>query len=150
MPTKKILYIDMDDVLCNYTSAFQIIREQQPEVEFPQSVPGFFENLKPMTSAVNSFLELAGRFDVHILSAPSVFNPLCYTEKRIWVENHLGFEFTHNLILATNKGLLKGDYLIDDYVAGRGQENFEGELIHFGSDNYPDWLSIMKYFQQSG
>ncbi len=135
----------MDDVLCDYTSAFQIIKAQQPEVEFPQSVPGFFENLKPMTNAVNSFLELAVRFDVHILSAPSVFNPLCYTEKRIWVGNHLGFEFTHNLILATNKGLLKGDYLIDDYEAGRGQENFEGELIYFGSDRYPDWDSIMKY-----
>lgn len=75
------------------------------------------------------------------------FNPLCYTEKRIWVENHLGFEFTYKLILATNKGLLKGDYLIDDYVAGRGQENFEGELIHFGSYKYPDWDSIMKYLQ---
>ncbi len=147
MPTQKILYIDMDDVLCNYTSAFQIIKAQQPEVEFPQSVPGFFENLKPMSNAVKSFLELADRFDVHILSAPSVFNPFCYTEKRIWVEKHLGFEFTYKLILATNKGLLKGDYLIDDYVAGRGQENFEGELIHFGSDKYPDWRSIMKCFQ---
>lgn len=147
MPTQKILYIDMDDVLCNYTSAFQVIKTQQPEVEFPQNVPGFFENLKPMTNAVNSFLELDGRFDVYILSAPSVFNPLCYTEKRIWVENYLGFEFTHKLILATNKGLLKGDYLIDDYVSGRGQENFEGKLIHFGSDKYPDWRSIMTYFQ---
>lgn len=145
MPTEKILYIDMDDVLCNYTSAFQIIKAKQPDVEFPQSVPGFFENLKPMDNAVNSFLDLASRFDVHILSAPSVFNPLCYTEKRIWVEKYLGFEFTHNLILATNKGLLKGDYLIDDYIAGRGQENFEGELLHFGSEQYPDWNSITSY-----
>ena len=64
---------------------------------------------------------------VHILSAPSVFNPLCYTEKRLWVENYPGFEFVHKLILATNKGLLEGDYLIDDYIAGRGQENFDGE-----------------------
>ena len=145
MPTQKILYIDMDDVLCNYTSAFQIIKAQQPEVEFPQSIPGFFENLKPMSNAVSSFLELADRFDVHILSAPSVFNPLSYTEKRIWVEHNLSFEFAHKLILATNKGLLKGDYLIDDYVAGRGQESFEGELLHFGSEHYPDWNSITTY-----
>ena len=83
---------------------------------------------------------------VHILSAPSVFNPLCYTEKRLWVENYPGFEFVHKLILASNKGLLKGDYLIDDYIAGRrGQENFDGELIHFGSNKHPDWLAIMKY-----
>jgi len=42
MPTQKILYIDMDDVLCDYTNAFQMIKNQQPEVEFPQNVPGFF------------------------------------------------------------------------------------------------------------
>ena len=64
--------------------------------------------------------------------------------ERIWVEKHLGLEYVHNLILATNKGLLKGDYLIDDYVSGRGQEYFEGELIHFGSKQYPDWLSIVE------
>ena len=147
MPTQKILYIDMDDVLCDYTSAYQMIKDEQSEIEFPQSVPGFFENLVPKVNAVDSFLQLTDSFDVHILSAPSVYNPLCYTEKRLWVENHLGFEFTHKLILATNKGLLKGDYLIDDYIAGRGQVNFEGDLIHFGSDEYPDWRSIMKHFQ---
>ena len=144
MQTQKLLYVDMDDVLCDYTNAYNTIKAQRPDIEFPQSVPGFFENLEPMDNAVRSFLDLAGRFDIHILSAPSVFNPLCYTEKRIWVEKHLGFEFAHNLILATNKGLLKGDYLIDDYVAGRGQEHFEGELIHFSSKQYPDWLSIVE------
>ena len=136
----------MDDVLCDYTKAYNNIKAQQLDLEFPQSVPGFFENLEPMDNAVRSYLDLADRFDIHILSAPSVFNPLCYTEKRIWVEKHLGFEYVHNLILATNKGLLKGDYLIDDYVAGRGQEHFEGELIHFGSKQYPDWLSIVEKF----
>ena len=49
---------------------FFIIKAQQPAVEFSQSVPGFFENLKPMVDAVNSFMELASRFDVHMLSAP--------------------------------------------------------------------------------
>jgi len=63
MPTQKILYIDMDDVLCDYTSALEFTKEQHPDVEFPQSVPGFFENLKPMNNAVNSFLELARNFD---------------------------------------------------------------------------------------
>ncbi len=122
-----------------------MIKGEQPEIEFPQSLPGFFENLAPKVNAVDSFLNLADSYDVHILSAPSVYNPLCYTEKRVWVENHLGFEFTHKLILATNKGLLKGDYLIDDYIAGRGQESFEGELLHFGSEHYPDWNSITTY-----
>ena len=145
MPIQKLLYIDMDDVLCDYSGAFELIKDQQPEIEFPQSVPGFFEHLDPMANAIDSFLNLSDQFDVHILSAPSVFNPLCYTEKRIWVENNLGFDFVHKLILATNKGLLKGDYLIDDYIAGRGQEIFEGELIHFGSSQYPDWTAVVQY-----
>ncbi len=88
---------------------------------------------------------------MHIFFLRRQYTIHCVTRRNGYgVENHLGFEFTHNLILTTNKGLLKGDYLIDDYVAGRGQENFEGELIHFGSDKYPDWCSIMKCFQQSG
>jgi 5'(3')-deoxyribonucleotidase len=113
MPIQKLLYIDMDDVLCDYSGAFKLIKDQQPEIKFPQSIPGFFEHLVPMANAIESFLNLSNQFDVHILSAPSVFNPLSYTEKRIWVENNLGFDFVHKLILATNKGLLKGDYLID-------------------------------------
>lgn len=147
MPAQLILYIDMDDVLCNYSAAFQKMKAQQPDIQYPQSIPGFFEQLEPVDHAVQSFLDLAGQYDIHILSAPSVFNPLCYTEKRLWVEHHLGFEFVHKLILATNKGLLKGDCLIDDYIAGRGQENFDGELIHFGSEKFPDWLAIMAYFE---
>jgi 5'-nucleotidase len=43
-------------------------------------------------------------------------------------------------------GLLKGDFLIDDYITGRGQEYFEGELIHFGSNQYPDRLSVRERF----
>ena len=56
---------------------------------------------------------------------------------------HLGSDFTQ-LRLASNKGLSKGDYLIDDYTAGPGQENFEGVLMHFGSHDYPNWTAITK------
>ncbi len=56
----------------------QNIKEQQPENEFPQSTPGYFEHLEPIDNAVKSFLTLAECMDAHILSAPSVFNPLCY------------------------------------------------------------------------
>ena len=87
MPAQKLLYVDMDDVLCDYTSAYNTIKAQRPDIEFPQSLPGFFENLEPMDNAVLSFLDLAKRFDIHILSAPSVFNPLCYTENEFGWRN---------------------------------------------------------------
>jgi hypothetical protein len=39
--------------------------------------------------------------------------------------------------------LLKGDILIDDLISGRGQENFEGEVMQFGSVSFPDWKTVM-------
>jgi 5'-nucleotidase len=49
-----------------------------------------------------------------------------------------------NWILSPNKALLKGDFLIDDMINGKGQEDFEGELITFGSEKYPNWKSVIK------
>ncbi len=48
------------------------------------------------------------------------------------------------LILSHNKGLLKGDFLIDDRTVN-GVSEFEGEHIHFGSENFPNWESVIKY-----
>ena len=31
-------------------------------------------------------------------------------------------------------------------MSGKGQENFEGKLIQFGSEQFPDWVSIAEYF----
>jgi hypothetical protein len=69
---------------------------------------------------------------------------MCYTEKAYWIRKHLGFETQEKLILCTDKSLLKGDYLIDDQI-GSGQENFEGELITFGSEPTTDWIEVLKY-----
>jgi 5'(3')-deoxyribonucleotidase len=54
----------------------------------------------------------------------------------------LGYNFVDRLIICSHKGLLKGDILIDDNDSGRGQEHFEGRLIHFGSPQCPDWASV--------
>ena len=81
------------------------------------------------------------------MTAPSTRNPLSYTEKRIWIEDKFDYEFTKKLIICSNKGLLKGNVLIDDYDQGKGQENFEGELIHFGSERYPSWKVVLSYLK---
>ena len=83
------------------------------------------------------------KFDPYILTAPSTRNPFSYTEKRVWIEKYFGVEFTEKLIISSNKGLLKGDILIDDLISGRGQENFEGKIMQFGSANYPDWKTVI-------
>ena len=140
-----IIYIDMDDVLCDYTTAFNNAIEETPGIAFPQSQYGFYANLAPITGAIESVQKLINseKFDPYILTAPSTRNPFSYTEKRVWIEKYFGIEFTEKLIISSNKGLLKGDILIDDLISGRGQENFEGKIMQFGSANYPDWKTVI-------
>ncbi|WP_396632375.1 hypothetical protein [Maribacter sp. R86514] len=141
--------VDMDDVMCDYTKIFNNQLKLNPEQKFPQSVQGFFKNLPEIEGAIEAVKHLnsISGFQIYILTAPSERNPLCYTEKRIWIENHLGFDFVSKLIISSNKGLIKADYLIDDYIEGKGQENFEGTLLQFGSHKYPNWNAILEYFK---
>ncbi len=144
-----IIYIDMDDTLCDFRAAYIKHRQDHPNITYPQSRPGFFENLKPLPDAIETFhwLREQAHFEVYILTAPSVKNPLCYSEKRLWVEAHLGFEAVNRLIISAHKGLNKGHFLIDDNVDGKGQELFEGMIIKYGSSSFPDWGSVRHFFE---
>ena len=144
---KKIVYIDMDDTLCQFAKAYEEAYEKNPHNKFPQAEYGFFANLEPIDGAIESVFRLINseKHDPWILTAPSVKNPMCYTEKRVWIEKYFGIDFCEKLIISPNKALLKGDYLIDDFNYGKGQDQFEGELIHFGSQGFPDWFVIRKY-----
>lgn len=141
------IYIDLDNTLCDFAAHYHAVRTEFPELKFPQSLPGFFTALKPMPGAVAAFQQLRAlpATTVFILTAPSVRNVHCYTEKRVWVEQHLGLDAAYRLIISPNKGLLLGDYLIDDLAEGKGQEYFSGELIHFGTVRYPDWATVLSH-----
>jgi 5'(3')-deoxyribonucleotidase len=147
---KKILYIDMDGVMCDFYGAYKIAIKKNPYNGFPQSEYGFFTNLEPMEGAIEAvkWLMDSEAFDTYILTAPSIMNPLCYTEKRMWIEKYFGMELVKKLIISPNKGLNKGDFLVDDNTSGRGQSNFEGELIHFGSEEYKDWKEVLIYLNK--
>ncbi len=142
-----IIYIDMDDVLCDYSSAFSKAVAETPNIAFPQSQYGFYANLAPLPGAIEGVQKFinSDRFEPYILTSPSTRNPFSYTEKRVWIEKHFGLEFTEKLIISPNKGLLKGDFLVDDLISGRGRESFEGQLIHFGSSNFRNWTSVVNY-----
>ncbi len=135
----------MDDVICNFTKAYNHQIAINPVIQKPQAIYGFFLNLEPISSAIESVRALIDNpdFDIYILTAPSTRNPLCYIEKRLWIEKYFGLEFCHNLIICGNKGLLKGEYLIDDNITGKNQEEFEGELIHFGCKETPNWPTVL-------
>lgn len=143
-----IIYIDMDATLCDYWGGYQRTHALYPQLAYPQSRRNFYYDLAPMPGAIATFHWLSQHplYAVYILSAPSILNPHSYTEKRLWVERHLGLDATYRLILSPQKGLLKGHYLIDDNIAGKGQEFFEGQVLQFGSEHYPDWEAIRHAF----
>lgn len=128
---KKVVYFDMDGVLCKFEKKFKEEIERNPKIQFPQATYGFFESLEPheYMCALYKALHMNQYFDVHILTAPSYLNPMCYTGKRVWVEKHLGLEAAERMVITGHKHLLKGDYLIFDNASGKGQDKFEGKLI---------------------
>jgi 5'-nucleotidase len=138
----------MDGVLCDFQSAFDRDRSIWLDQPFPQSKPHFYRELVPIENALESIKTLSSLpdFNIFILTAPSIYNPLSYTEKRLWVEDNLGFTWVDKLIISPDKSLLRGDVLIDDHIRGHGQEKFNGRLIHFNSEEFPDWSHIIEHF----
>ena len=147
---KKIIYLDIDDTLADLQSAAKLAKEENPKMLFPQAEYGFFAGLKPLSGAIDAvkWLLQSEYFDPYILTAPSIKNPMSYTEKRVWVEQQLGMEMVERLIISPNKSLLKGDYLIDDNIIGKGQEEFEGQVFQYGSAEFPSWAVVIQKLKE--
>ena len=146
---KKLLYIDLDGVIADFISALHShpLREIPPYDEHPDTIPNIFRNLKPIEGAiasVNQLLESEKKYEVYFLSTAPWNNPSAWTDKRLWLEEQFGDVINRKLILTHRKDLVKGDILIDDRP-NNGAKDFEGEWIHFGSDDYPDWDAVLRY-----
>lgn len=146
----KTLYIDMDNVLVDFPSGIaKISPELQAEYEGDMDdVPGIFALMDPMPGAIKAFNELAKVYDTYILSTAPWNNPSAWKDKIEWVQNYLGEAAHKRLILSHNKHLNIGDYLIDDRLAN-GVDKFQGEHIHFGQEQFPDWDSVCQYLLPS-
>jgi 5'(3')-deoxyribonucleotidase len=156
---KKIIFLDMDDVLADYAKA-AVDYNSKKVLEYKMWDKDFFLNLKPIPGAQGAAFELAKMgFDLHVLSQPLADGPESYSDKAKWIQLYFPHLYK-KITLTQDKGLVRGDYLIDDNYK-KWQNPFEangGKFIHFEYGGYnhlsletqPDpemlWRQIVTWF----
>ena len=147
---KKVLYVDMDNVLVDFSTGIEqlddsMLKEYEGRLD---EVPGIFSMMSPMPGAIDAFKELSGIFDAYILSTAPWENPSAWSDKLLWVKNHIGKDAYKRLILSHHKNLNDGAYLVDDRTKN-GADAFLGEHIHFGTERFPDWDAVLEYLRKN-
>lgn len=147
---KKILYIDMDNVLVNFQSGIDKL-DEKTKIEYKgryDDVKGIYGLMDPMPDAIEAVHKLAKKYDIYVLSTAPWFNSSAWIDKVEWIQKYFGLEkgsvLYKRLILSHHKNLNHGDYLIDDRLTN-GADKFTGEHIHFGTNQYPNWQSVLEY-----
>jgi len=143
---KKILYIDMDNVMVDFQSGIDQLEIPTKIKYFGRydEVPGIFAKMLPLNGAIHALNELIEHFDTFNLSTAPWENHTSSSDKLQWVKTHLGNKVRKRLILTHRKDLNIGDFLVDDRTKN-GAGEFKGEFIHFGTERFPDWITVKKY-----
>ena len=147
---KKIIYIDMDNVLVDFKTGIDKLDENtiKKYEDHLDDVPGIFSLMEPMPGAIEAFITLSSsdKYDVYILSTAPWENNTAWSDKLDWVKKYLGKNAHKRLILSHHKNLNSGDYLIDDRTRN-GADKFVGEHIHFGQENFKTWEEVLNYLK---
>ena len=148
----KIIYIDLDGVVADFEKGriAHPMSTVSPYIGRPDKLPGLYENLDPISNSIESVNQLLSNpdFDVYFLSTAPWDNPEAWMHKRLWVAKYFDEKLIRKrLILSHYKQLLKGDFLIDDRRFN-GASEFQGKWIHFGSDEFPDWIRVLNYLNK--
>lgn len=157
--TGKILFIDMDGVITDFeTRLYELgphikdlplednVRGNAVDKLCQEQFPFIFLDLEPIEGAIEAVNFLKQYYTIYFLSTPMWDVPESYTDKRKWIGRYFP-DMKKRLILTHNKGLCKGDYLVDDRIK-HGVEEFEGEHIHFGKDAFVEgWSRVISYLK---
>jgi len=141
---KKIMYIDMDGVISDFSREHKILEEEQGRAIHRPDLHVDYGKLQAIPGAKDALIKLNKDFDIFIASTPPWSRPDMWAAKRRWIEQHFPY-LKRKLILTHRKDLLIGDVLIDD-SRWRGQPDFQGTWIWFGhNQRCLDWPSTLEY-----
>lgn len=122
--------------------------------------PDFFLSMEPMPGAIEAFKQMQeSGLELFICSAPTS-RSTSHAQKIDWVEMHLGREWVRKTILAKDKTLVQGDYLIDDNPVITGIYDPTWEHILFDASynreeqdkfriNWKNWPSLLLHHASS-
>ncbi len=144
-----IIYVDLDDTIANFLGS-EVFNDGF-DVAYMYE-PGFFRSLKPIEGAqvaVRQLLRMG--YDVQILSQPVAESAHSYSEKVEWIGIYFP-DLINKINLTQDKGLFKGDYLIDDNLP-KWKNKFEangGKFVHFQylEDHRTNWEEIVEFFKK--
>ena len=128
---EKVLYVDMDNVLVDFQSGIDALAPEDKEAYMGtyDNCPHIFSKMVPIKGAIESFKRLSAVYDTYILST-SPWDLMILRPPRA----------TPGRTLFPDTTLFRSDDRTKN-----GADRFEGELIQFGSDRFPDWDAVLAY-----
>lgn len=132
----KTIYIELDNVLCNYNGRVFELRAES-DCDDIENLPVHYKDIEPFDVAIEAFEALAKLFEVYIITPDERRE-----EKTEWVHTHLPFA-TEWIKFCNTEEIRDGNYLIcmDSKKAGC----FRGRVIEFLTMEFPGWEDITQY-----
>ncbi|WP_027107951.1 5' nucleotidase, NT5C type [Lacticigenium naphthae] len=174
---KKIIAVDMDQVLADMEVPFVELFKREYEVEFDDAEAylvdhpevdlnmtirelypyintyEFVRNLPVIKNAQMVLKELQEDYIVYIATA-AMDIPKTFSAKYEWLEEHFPFIHPQQFVFCGNKEIIQADYLIDDSI--RQLKRFNGTGLLFSSSlnqkntefiRVNNWEDVREYFQ---